>query len=371
MAIGGLMATGLLASSVLVEPIVADDRAQQPAEWDSARRSSGELAGRESSAAALLDLLTAHEGDIGAYRTAGRTSAHIERLAWSRTIARLAPRVAAAAGVPMNPEGLGVTLAGMPAHALSELMTPATWRHQENAELVTSLENAAAAHAEAERAAAAQLEAERLEAERLEAERLAAEQAAAAEAAQQAQLDSERIAAEQAAQAEAEAQQRRAQSAPIPAAPATTARPAPTTTAPPAPAATAAPLAPAALPAPADNREAIEAACFALINQERAAVGLAPLSFNADLRASARAQAAQIAAAGSLFHQDLQPLLAQGWRTAGENVGYGPSVDRLHAAFVASPGHYHNMVNASFTNTGVGVVVTPDGQIWIAHVFGG
>ena len=41
--------------------------------------------------------------------------------------------------------------------------------------------------------------------------------------------------------------------------------------------------------------------------------------------AVAPAQAANIASAGTLYHQELMPLLGA-WQTAGENVGFGPSV---------------------------------------------
>jgi uncharacterized protein YkwD len=52
-------------------------------------------------------------------------------------------------------------------------------------------------------------------------------------------------------------------------------------------------------------------------------------------------------------------------------VGEGPTVMSLHDAFVASPGHYHNIVNPNFTHMGVGVVLTPEGRIWVSFVFGG
>lgn len=110
---------------------------------------------------------------------------------------------------------------------------------------------------------------------------------------------------------------------------------------------------------------------FDLINEERASVGLRALSVDATLSNAALAQTGQIEARGSLFHQDLHPLLDLGFRTAGENVGVGPGVLVLHDAFVASPGHYANIVNPAFTRLGVGVLVDADGTIWVAMVFGG
>ncbi len=139
------------------------------------------------------------------------------------------------------------------------------------------------------------------------------------------------------------------------------------------PAPVPAPAAPDPVPtAPAEAQlSAAATAFFDLINAERAAVGLAPLSANVALNDPALAQATAIQAAGDLFHQDLRPLLTLGFRTAGENVGYGPDVQTLHDAFVDSPGHYANIVNEAFTSIGIGVVLDSNGTIWVAMVFGG
>ena len=52
-------------------------------------------------------------------------------------------------------------------------------------------------------------------------------------------------------------------------------------------------------------------------------------------------------------------------------MGFGPSVGTINTALVNSPGHYANMVNPSFTHVGIGVVITPDGRVWVSQVFGG
>jgi uncharacterized protein YkwD len=106
------------------------------------------------------------------------------------------------------------------------------------------------------------------------------------------------------------------------------------------------------------------------LNSVRASVGLPALGLEAGLIDAARAQVGRIASSGSLFHQDLHPLLGA-WSTAGENVGYGPDVEVVHGALVASPGHYANMVNGSFSHVGVAVTTSPDGRVWVAQVFAG
>ena len=47
----------------------------------------------------------------------------------------------------------------------------------------------------------------------------------------------------------------------------------------------------------------------------------------------------------------------------------GPNVNELMQAFIASPGHYKNLVDPSFTHIGVGTVRTPDGLMYTAHEF--
>ena len=63
-------------------------------------------------------------------------------------------------------------------------------------------------------------------------------------------------------------------------------------------------------------------------------------------------------------------LVAGGWQTAGENVGYGPSVAAIFNGLRNSSGHYNNMVNGGYTHVGVGVVVV-DGVMWTTHLFAG
>ena len=159
-----------------------------------------------------------------------------------------------------------------------------------------------------------------------------------------------------------------------------TAAPAPAPAASPraaAPAPAAAPAAPAPAPAPPPapapapaSVQGDASAVLSLLNGLRSSLGLAPLVADAGLMASADAQAHAIASAGSLFHQDLHPLLGA-WNRAGENVGYGPSVGTVHDGLVASPGHYENMTSAQFTHVGVAVVHGADGRVWVAQVFGG
>ena len=90
---------------------------------------------------------------------------------------------------------------------------------------------------------------------------------------------------------------------------------------------------------------------------------------NAELSAYAAQHAATMAGANHLHHSDISVLLGS-WSTVGENVGVGPSVGAIHAALLASPGHYRNLSDAGFTHVGIGVYVDGGGRTWTAHVFG-
>jgi hypothetical protein len=107
----------------------------------------------------------------------------------------------------------------------------------------------------------------------------------------------------------------------------------------------------------------------AATNQARAAAGLPALSVRADLTAAATDQARNMAHAGVLFHT---PNLGSGlccWVMVGENVGDGPSVSVIQAAFMASPEHRANILRAAFTQVGIGYVIDAHGTLWVSEVF--
>ena len=373
LALSGVIATGMLTGS-LAQPLSGESAGDWAVGGPSATSpASPNLYGitnsarSASSAGDLLNLLSmsAARPPLASSPTVGRpaglihTAQLLEQLAWTQTLQR-SSTLLASTRPSASPDAI-------------ERAAARTFVSNNQAVLgALDIASTVARRAEADRQAAAA--AERAEAERVLA--VAAEQAQIrlvadqAQLAQQAQLEAQRVAAEEAARGTEAGRAFESDQAQPWRHPVAVEVPAPAPAAP-SPQPEAPTLAPAAAPAPADHTAEIENAFFAMINQERLNVGRAPLSFDAGLRASARAQAANIAAAGSLFHQNLQPLLGLGWRTAGENVGYGYNIDGLHTAFVNSPGHYRNMVGASFTSLGVGVVIGADGRIWVGHVFAG
>ena len=123
----------------------------------------------------------------------------------------------------------------------------------------------------------------------------------------------------------------------------------------------------AAVPQSADAAHPVERRFVRTINATRSGAALPSLKMNERLSDVARRHSRRMAAAGELFHSDLERLLSRGTSSLGENVGYGGSLEQLRDAFMASPPHAHNILG-SFERTGVGVV-RRDGTIWITQIF--
>lgn len=120
--------------------------------------------------------------------------------------------------------------------------------------------------------------------------------------------------------------------------------------------------------APEENR------MHGLVNQTRAAQGLRALPEHDALRTIARRQTQNMAAAGYIYHtRDLAQQaksLSISYSLLGENVGTGPSVEAVEDAFLASPSHRENIVDAAFNSLGVGAIAGQNGALYFAQDFG-
>jgi hypothetical protein len=113
-----------------------------------------------------------------------------------------------------------------------------------------------------------------------------------------------------------------------------------------------------------------EASFVAQINSVRAQNGVGPLSVHAELVGIARDWTDQMVANGGISHNpSFSSQVTANWTKLGENVGVGYSVESLMAAFVASPGHYKNIVNPSYNYVGVGVSYGADGRMYVTQDF--
>jgi uncharacterized protein YkwD len=106
------------------------------------------------------------------------------------------------------------------------------------------------------------------------------------------------------------------------------------------------------------------------VNQFRAANGLGALAWDGTLYTKAVGWAQHLAAAGSLSHSASGAGVPAGWRTVGENVGYGPSVSSVLTAFQNSAPHRANLLNPAFTRVAVGIVEA-NGTYWVTEEFYG
>jgi uncharacterized protein YkwD len=138
------------------------------------------------------------------------------------------------------------------------------------------------------------------------------------------------------------------------------------------------------------NRMAdLERQMWALVNHERLdpetsveTGGRAlPLRWNENLAAVARAHSRDMLEQGFFDHVDpdgrtLSTRLSEGgipWQAAGENIAIYTTVPGAEAAFMNEPrfqrNHRANILNANYTDVGIGIVKGPDGRLYITQDF--
>ncbi|MBM4434458.1 MAG: serine protease [Chloroflexi bacterium] len=107
-----------------------------------------------------------------------------------------------------------------------------------------------------------------------------------------------------------------------------------------------------------------EAQMLALLNEERAAAGLRPLTLDPRLVPVARAHSEEMFRLRYFGHQSPQtgsPFDRLQWAgirysRAGENLAYAQSVAVAHRGLMASEGHRENILRPEFTRIGIGVI---------------
>ncbi len=122
----------------------------------------------------------------------------------------------------------------------------------------------------------------------------------------------------------------------------------------------------------AGNLEAVEQATLCLVDQERARNGELPLQANAELAQAAEGHAREMVEDDYFAHVSpggetpLGRIEASGYipnsqvgYTLGENIAWGTlylaTPKAIVAAWIASPEHLANILNAAYTETGLGV----------------
>ncbi|MDQ1585952.1 MAG: hypothetical protein QOJ90_129 [Actinomycetota bacterium] len=110
----------------------------------------------------------------------------------------------------------------------------------------------------------------------------------------------------------------------------------------------------------------LEWAMLSKVNATRTAYGLRALPMRADLNYFARKQSLAMATRHALFHSNLSVICC--YTLIGENVGYGPTLTRVHLAFLASPSHRANILDRRWGGAGIGVA-SSGGYLWVTEIF--
>ncbi|WP_242964874.1 CAP domain-containing protein [Scatolibacter rhodanostii] len=114
-----------------------------------------------------------------------------------------------------------------------------------------------------------------------------------------------------------------------------------------------------------------------LVNEQRAANGLSPLTLNQDVSNVARAKSQDMHDNNYFAHTsptygspfDMLTSFGISYRAAGENIAMGYSTpEAVMEGWMNSSGHRANILNASFTQIGVGYVA--DGNYWTQQFIG-
>lgn len=141
---------------------------------------------------------------------------------------------------------------------------------------------------------------------------------------------------------------------------------------------------PSVLPA-SDKKEgpslaALEKTLVDLTNQERKKKGVGAVKVNESLAKAARAHAENMLRQDRMEHtldgkNQFERITAAGykWTKAGENlaaVDGDRTLAELMEAWMDSKSHRLNILDADFTEIGVGIARDKTGKLWIAQVFG-
>jgi uncharacterized protein YkwD len=109
--------------------------------------------------------------------------------------------------------------------------------------------------------------------------------------------------------------------------------------------------------------QAMDGAVVCLVNQQRAARGLPPLSVSGKLDRAAQGWTDTMVARSEFSHANFTrriDAVHYDWQTAGENVATGYMTPRRAvAAWMASPDHCRNILDPTFRNVGTGELAEP------------
>jgi uncharacterized protein YkwD len=146
------------------------------------------------------------------------------------------------------------------------------------------------------------------------------------------------------------------------------------------PAGANAPVTPVAAAAD-DPLQALAHKIFSLANRQRRLHGVRPLEWNDTVAQEARRHSMNMMERGFFSHTDPArgPLGARlhaaraGWSRCGENIfreqGMDDPADAAIEGWMRSPAHRQGLLDPLFTQTGVGIAISPDTEYFITQEF--
>lgn len=126
-----------------------------------------------------------------------------------------------------------------------------------------------------------------------------------------------------------------------------------------------------------DSIGAQEQKVLNLINSERTAQGLSPLTLDATLSNLARLKSQDMRDNNYFAHEsptygrvaDMLKHFGYSFSAAGENIAHHATVDKAHAAFMSSDGHRRNILSSAWTKVGIGVCYDRNGYVYVTQIF--
>jgi uncharacterized protein YkwD len=131
--------------------------------------------------------------------------------------------------------------------------------------------------------------------------------------------------------------------------------------------------------APASRGESpIASDLLSRANAERAARGIAPLTYDPVLANLGNDWARTMATGAGFVHRNLTPIIQSpyfvGYQGLGENIYRGTgslaTSGAAHVAWMQADGHRTNLLNPGYDSVGIGVYCAADGQLWLSVNFG-
>lgn len=104
------------------------------------------------------------------------------------------------------------------------------------------------------------------------------------------------------------------------------------------------------------------------VNKARTSNDKSKVKLDPELSRVARRHSKSMAKSEELVHTKNLGGKVTKWKSLGENIGYGDSINQLHSMFMNSEVHKDNILKAEFRYVGVGTV-KKGGWLWTTVIF--